>query len=94
MSCISELRHLNNNFPVDVATATGEFAQSVNDLSASDVGKQLSQSLAGLAEVEQKAQEIQNMQSEQDMVTLMGTGPHILFLIFDATDMKPSRRVR
>lgn len=90
MSCVSDLRHLNNNSWVDVATATGEFAQTVNDLSASDVGKQLSQSLVGLAEVEQKAQEIQNMQSEQDMVTLMGTGPHILFLIFDATDIKPS----
>ncbi|KAF9466094.1 Vps5 C terminal like-domain-containing protein [Collybia nuda] len=57
----------------EIATATGEFAQTVNDLSASDVGAQLSQSLSGLAEVESKAQEIQNTQSEQDMVTLMST---------------------
>ncbi|KAF8074841.1 Vps5 C terminal like-domain-containing protein [Lyophyllum atratum] len=57
----------------ELAVSTGEFAQTVTDLSASDVGKQLSHSLAGLADVERKAQDIQASQSEQDMVTLMGT---------------------
>jgi sorting nexin-1/2 len=37
------------------------------------VGKQLSHSFSGLAEVQRTAQEIQNAQSEQDMVTIMGT---------------------
>lgn len=81
MSYIVNSEVLLLNTYTDLAIATGEFAQTVNDLSASDVGKQLSQSLAGLAEVEQKAQDIQNAQSEQDMVTLMGTGslPPLLF---------------
>ncbi|KAJ7577034.1 Vps5 C terminal like-domain-containing protein [Mycena floridula] len=57
----------------ELALATGEFAQAVGDLSASDIGKQLSHSLAGLAEVERRAQDIQSTQSDQDMVTLMGT---------------------
>ncbi|KAG6919516.1 hypothetical protein DXG01_005106 [Tephrocybe rancida] len=57
----------------ELAVSTGEFAQTVTDLSASDLGTQLSQSLAGLADVERKAQDIQAAQSEQDMVTLMGT---------------------
>jgi sorting nexin-1/2 len=43
-------------------------------LSSSDIGKQLAQSLSGLADVEQKAQDIQNIQSEQDIATFMATG--------------------
>ncbi|KAG6891588.1 hypothetical protein C0992_002626 [Termitomyces sp. T32_za158] len=57
----------------ELAVSTGEFAQTVGDLSACDMGKQLSESLAGLADVERKAQELQATQSEQDMVTFMGT---------------------
>ncbi|KAF8892263.1 Vps5 C terminal like-domain-containing protein [Infundibulicybe gibba] len=57
----------------DLAVATGEFAQTVGDLSASDVGKQLSYSLSGLSDVTRKAQDLQNTQSEQDVVTLMST---------------------
>ncbi|EDR13983.1 uncharacterized protein LACBIDRAFT_151832, partial [Laccaria bicolor S238N-H82] len=57
----------------DLAVATGEFAQTISDLSASDVGKQLSQVLSALADVERKAQDTQSTQSEQDMVTLMAT---------------------
>jgi sorting nexin-1/2 len=52
----------------------GEFAQTVADLSSSDVGKQLAHSLAGLAEIEHKAQDLQSVQSEQDVVTLLSTG--------------------
>lgn len=64
---------------VELAAATGEFSQSVGDLSASDIGKGLSHSLSGLADVERMAQEIQSTQSEQDLTTIMGTGtssPH------------------
>jgi sorting nexin-1/2 len=57
----------------EIAVSSGEFAQTVSDLSSADVGKQLSQSLAGLAEVERKAQDLQSVQSEQDMTTLMAT---------------------
>ncbi|KAF8159458.1 Vps5 C terminal like-domain-containing protein, partial [Crassisporium funariophilum] len=58
----------------EIAVSTGEFAQNVSDLSASDVGKQLSQSLDGLADVQRKAQDIHNVQAEQDIATLMATG--------------------
>ena len=43
------------------------------------MGKQLSQSLAGLADVERKAQDLQSVQSEQDMTTLMATGIILFF---------------
>ena len=55
------------------------------------MGKQLSQSLAGLADVERKAQDLQSVQSEQDMTTLMATGiipfffPFWLVLISEET---------
>jgi sorting nexin-1/2 len=61
---------------IELAVSCGEFAQTVSDLSAADVGKQLSQSLTGLADVERKAQELQSIQSEQDMTTLMATGTY------------------
>ncbi|PPR08142.1 hypothetical protein CVT24_012356 [Panaeolus cyanescens] len=57
----------------ELAAATGEFAHNFTELSSADVGKQLSQSLAGLADVERKAQDLQVIQSEQDMATLMAT---------------------
>ncbi|KAJ7334196.1 Vps5 C terminal like-domain-containing protein [Mycena albidolilacea] len=57
----------------ELATAMAEFATNVTDLSQSDVGKQLAHSLAGLADVEHKAQDIQSVQSEQDIVTLLST---------------------
>ncbi|EAU90507.2 protein transporter [Coprinopsis cinerea okayama7 len=57
----------------ELALATGEFATAVSDLSSSDVGKQLSHALAELAELERKAQDLQNTQSEQDQSTLMAT---------------------
>ncbi|KAK0467060.1 Vps5 C terminal like-domain-containing protein [Desarmillaria tabescens] len=57
----------------EISVATGEFAQTVADLSSSDIGSHLAQSLAGLADVERKAQDNQVAQSEQDMATLMAT---------------------
>lgn len=56
-----------------MATAIGECAQAVTDLSSSDVGKQLSYALAELAEVERKAQEMEGTQSDQDLSTFMAT---------------------
>ncbi|EED79776.1 predicted protein, partial [Postia placenta Mad-698-R] len=57
----------------EMSTATGEFAQTVTDLSTSDVGSQLVGSFSGLADVEQKAQELQSTQSHEDVATLMAT---------------------
>jgi sorting nexin-1/2 len=62
----------------DLAAATGEFAQAITELSACDIEKQLAHSLAGLAEVGRKAQELQSAQSSQDVVTLMSTGKLLL----------------
>lgn len=58
----------------EMATATGEFAQAIGDLSSSDVGKQLAHSLSTMADVEKKAQELQVNQSNHDVVSLMSTG--------------------
>jgi len=58
----------------EMAAATGEFAQTLYDLSASDLGESLSHSLSGLAGVESKAQEFMRIQTDQDMITLMSTG--------------------
>lgn len=63
----------------DVASATGEFAQTLYDLGASDLGESLSHSLNGLAVVESKAQEFLRIQTEQDMVTLMSTGKRNIY---------------
>jgi sorting nexin-1/2 len=45
------------------------------------VGKQLSHSLAGLAEVQRKAQDLQAAQADQDMATLMATAEEYSRLI-------------
>ena len=58
----------------EMASATGEFAQTLYDLAASDLGEPLSHSISGLAGVESKAHEFMRIQTEQDMVTLMSTG--------------------
>ncbi|KAF8216564.1 Vps5 C terminal like-domain-containing protein, partial [Mycena galopus ATCC 62051] len=57
----------------ELATTMAEFATNVTDLSQSDVGKHLASSLAGLADVERKAQNIQSVQAEEDIVTLLST---------------------
>ena len=67
--------------PTELSVATGEFAQHLNDLASSDVGKQLSQSLAALAEVQRKAQDLQAVQADQDMATLMATADEYSRLI-------------
>ncbi|KAF7308497.1 Beta-glucan synthesis-associated [Mycena chlorophos] len=65
----------------ELAVAMGEFGQAVSDLSASDVGKQLAQSLAGLAEVQRKTQDLQNIQADQDLTTLLATADEYARLI-------------
>ena len=61
---------------VELATAAGEFAQTIADLSASHegLGPQLAGALAGLANVERKVQELQDKQSNEDTLTIMATG--------------------
>jgi len=61
--------------------ATGEFAQNLGDLASSDVGRQLSQSLAGLADVQRHAQDLQAAQADQDLTTLMATADEYSRLI-------------
>jgi sorting nexin-1/2 len=64
---------------MEVAAATGEFAQTLYDLGSSELGESLSHSINGLAAVESKAQDFLRIQTEQDMVTLMSTGEYRIF---------------
>jgi len=57
----------------ELAAAMGEFAQTVADLSACDIDKQLAHALAAIADVERQAQQLQTTQSDQDVVTFMST---------------------
>ncbi|KAI0741589.1 Vps5 C terminal like-domain-containing protein [Daedaleopsis nitida] len=77
----------------EVAAAAGEFAQTVADLAACDVGGQLSASLSGLAEVEQKIQEMQSIQATQDVVTILSTADEYARLI-NSVRLAFSSRVR
>lgn len=52
---------------------------AVAELSASDLGEQLQQTLGALANVQQAAAEAQSVQSQQDMMTLMSTGMSFIF---------------
>jgi len=61
--------------------ATGDFAANVGELASSDVGRQLSQSLNGLVEVERKAQDLQTQQAEQDITTLTSTADEYARLV-------------
>ncbi|KAJ3890684.1 Vps5 C terminal like-domain-containing protein [Lentinula edodes] len=59
---------------MEMAQAVSEFSDHVKELAeGSSQAQQLSQTLMGLAEVERKAQELHVLQSEQDMITIMGT---------------------
>ncbi|KAF7309838.1 Beta-glucan synthesis-associated [Mycena indigotica] len=77
----------------ELAVSMGEFAQAVSDLSSSDVGKQLAQSLAGLAEVQRKTQDLQHRQAEQDLVTLLSTADEYSRLI-NSVRLAFSSRIR
>ncbi|KAJ4475085.1 protein transporter [Lentinula aciculospora] len=70
---------------MEMALAVSEFGHQVKELaeggdfntglniSGSSQSQQVSQALMGLADVEQKAQDLHVLQSEQDMITIMGT---------------------
>ncbi|KAJ3815273.1 Vps5 C terminal like-domain-containing protein [Lentinula aff. lateritia] len=59
---------------MEMAQAVSEFSDHVKELAeGSSQAQQLSQTLMGLAEVERKAQELHVLQSQQDMITIMGT---------------------
>ncbi|KAF9038440.1 Vps5 C terminal like-domain-containing protein [Panaeolus papilionaceus] len=77
----------------EMAVVTGEFAHNFSELSSADVGKQLSQSLAGLADVERKAQDLQVIQAEQDITTLTATVDEYARLI-NSVRMAFNSRVR
>jgi sorting nexin-1/2 len=65
----------------ELASAVGEFAQTVGDLGASDLGQSLSQSLEALAELERKAQETVSAQARADQATLLSTADEYARLI-------------
>ncbi|KAF8630138.1 hypothetical protein AX15_003091 [Amanita polypyramis BW_CC] len=75
----------------ELAIAAGDFAQSVTDLAEADIGQHLSTSLAGLANIERKYQELQNAQSEQDMVTFLSTADEYTRLIGSVRNAFSSR---
>ncbi|TFK79220.1 Vps5-domain-containing protein, partial [Polyporus arcularius HHB13444] len=77
----------------EIAAAAGEFAQAITDLAACDVGNQLSASLLGLAEVERKAQELQTIQGNQEVATILSTADEYARLI-NSVRLAFSSRVR
>ncbi|KAJ8586745.1 Vps5-domain-containing protein [Rhizopogon salebrosus TDB-379] len=83
----SQLRGLVKSIEVvakqraELAVATGEFATAIADLSLSDIGKQLQQSLDAMADVERMTEEFQNIQSQQDIMTLLATADEYSRLI-------------
>ncbi|THH16957.1 hypothetical protein EW146_g3758 [Bondarzewia mesenterica] len=77
----------------ELATAVGEFTQTITDLTASDLGSSLMGSLAALADVEKKAQELEAEQAQQDLVTFLGTADEYARLI-SSVRMAFSSRVR
>ncbi|KAI0816961.1 Vps5-domain-containing protein [Trametes gibbosa] len=77
----------------DVAAAAGEFAQTIADLAACDVGQQLSASLSGLADVERKVQELQSAQAHDDLMTVLSTADEYARLI-NSVRLAFSSRIR
>jgi len=59
----------------------GEFAQTVSDLTTSDLGKSLLHSLEALAELERKAQETESAQARADQATLLSTADEYARLV-------------
>ncbi|PFH51776.1 hypothetical protein AMATHDRAFT_58242 [Amanita thiersii Skay4041] len=75
----------------ELAIVAGEFSHAVSDLAAADVGRELSSSLGGLADVERKYQELQTTQAEQDIITLMSTAEEYTRLISSVRNAFNSR---
>jgi sorting nexin-1/2 len=66
---------------IELASAVGEFAQTISDIAASDLGKSLSHSLEALAELERKAQETESAQARADQATLLSTADEYARLV-------------
>ncbi len=64
-----------------MASATGEFAQTISDLAGSDLGKSVSHSLEALAELERKAQDTESAQARADQATLLATADEYARLV-------------
>ncbi|KAJ4491825.1 Vps5 C terminal like-domain-containing protein [Lentinula lateritia] len=89
---------------MEMAQAVSEFGDHVKELaeggdfntglnvSGSSQAQQLSQTLMGLAEVERKAQDLHVLQSEQDMITVLGTVDEYARLIGSVRMAFSSRR--
>jgi len=77
----------------ELATAVGEFAQTVSELATSDLGKSLSHSLEALSELERKAQETESAQARADQATLLSTADEYARLV-NSVRMAFSSRVR
>ncbi|KAI0285806.1 Vps5 C terminal like-domain-containing protein [Russula aff. rugulosa BPL654] len=77
----------------ELASAVGEFAQTVSDLASSDLGKSVSHSLEALAELERKAQETESTQARADQATLLSTADEYARLV-NSVRMAFSSRVR
>ncbi|TBU27285.1 Vps5-domain-containing protein [Dichomitus squalens] len=77
----------------EVSAAAAEFAQAIADLAACDVGSQLAVTLSGLADVERKAQELQNIQASEDVMTVLATADEYARLI-NSVRLAFSSRVR
>ncbi|KAF8634597.1 hypothetical protein AX17_004186 [Amanita inopinata Kibby_2008] len=75
----------------ELAAATGEFAHSLDDLAAADIGQELSSSVGGLADMEKKYQSLQSSQSEQDMLTFMSAADEYARLINSVRNAFSSR---
>ncbi|KIJ65594.1 hypothetical protein HYDPIDRAFT_174995 [Hydnomerulius pinastri MD-312] len=77
----------------ELASATREFTTAVSDLSTSELGRQLQQTLGALADVEHAAAEAQSTQSQQDMLTFMSTAEEYSRLI-NSVRMAFNSRIR
>lgn len=75
----SQLRSLVKSIDIaakhraELASATKDFATSVSELSGSDLRPHLKECLATLSNVEMAVAEAQDVQSQQDVITLMST---------------------
>lgn len=70
----------------ELSLGLGEFVETVDGLSGTDISNQLASTLQNLAAVQNKAKKLQDDQAQQDAVTFAGTGEgftpqfHLLFL--------------
>ena len=66
---------------IELATQTALFAQTLQDLSSSDIGASLSHSLGTLAEVEARSEKLEAAQAASDASTLLAVAEEYVRLI-------------